>query len=138
MNTKSVLALLTALSILAFAPTGRAADITANGSGNWSSTNVDAPWPNGIVPGPNDDVDIEAPYTITVDTNVVIQFLSGSGTGTMGANTTLNIVGDAAGGQGTQSLGLLDTSAAGNTVIYSGNPFWAKHQDYYNLVFSNT
>src|SRR6476469_969374 len=123
MHTKPILALLSVLSLLAFAATGHAADITATGSGNWSSTNVDAPWPNGIVPGPNDDVDVEAPYNVTVDTNTVIQFIYGSGTVTMGANVTLNILGDAAGGQGTQSLGLLDTSAAGNTVIYSGNPF---------------
>jgi len=48
------------------------------------------------------------------------------------------VVGDPAGANGTYQLTNLDTSAAGNSVIYSGNPFWAKHQDYYNLVFSNT
>jgi hypothetical protein len=56
----------------------------------------------------------------------------------MAPGSTLNIVGDPAGAQGTFQLATLDTSAASNTVIYSGNPFWAKHQNYYNLIFSNT
>ncbi len=38
-------------------------------------------------------------------------------------------------------ISLLDCwtrAPVGNTVIYSGNPYWAKHQNYYNLVLSNT
>ena len=31
----------------------------------------------------------------------------------------------------------LDTSAPSNTVVFLNNPFWAKHQNYCNLVFSN-
>ena len=117
---------------------GRAADITATGSGNWSSTVPDAPWPGGVVPGTNDDADIEAPFNVTVDSTASVQYIYGSGTVTMSPGSTLNIVGDPAGAQGTYQLATLDTSATGNTVVYSGNPFWAKHQNYYHLMFSNT
>ena len=115
----------------------RAVDITATGSGNWSSTNVDAPWPNGIVPGTNDDVDIEAPFTVTVDGTNYAQYVYGSGTLVMAPGSTL-VLNDPTGANGTFQLATFDTSATGNTVIYAGNPFWAKHQDYYNLVFSNS
>ncbi len=124
------------LGILLLALTVRAADITATGSGNWSSTVADAPWPGGIVPGTNDSVDVEAPFNITVDSTATIAFIYGSGTVTMAPGSTLNIRGDTAGGQGTQSLGLLDTSAVGNTVNYLGNAFWCKHQNYYNLALA--
>lgn len=139
MKTKQILAILTVLSLFSFASISRAVDIVATGSGNWTSTNADAPWPGGVVPGTNDDADIEAPFNVTVDSTASVQFIYGSGTVTMAPGSTLNVVGDPAGARGTfQLTGLLDTSAAGNTVIYSGNPFWAKHQNYYNLVFSNT
>src|SRR5882724_7813074 len=138
MKTKQILAILTVLSLFAFASISRADDIVATGSGNWTSTNVDAPWPGGIVPGTNDDADIEAPFNVTVDSTASVQFIYGGGTVTMAPGSTLNVVGDPAGANGTYQLTNLDTSAAGNSVIYSGNPFWAKHQNYYNLVFSNT
>jgi hypothetical protein len=138
MKTKQIFAVLTILSIVLFASMSRAADITATGSGNWSSTVTNAPWPDGIVPNPtNDDVDVEAPYVITVDSYAQIQYIYGSGTVVMAPGSTLNVVGDSAGAQGTYQLAVLDTSATGNTVIYSGNSFWAKHQNYYNLVFNN-
>jgi len=138
MKTKQLLAILTLLSFFSFASISRATDIVATGSGNWTSTNADAPWPNGIVPGTNDDADIEAPFNVTVDSTASVQFIYGSGTVTMAPGSTLNVVGDTNGANATYQLATLDTSAAGNTVIYSGNPFWAKHQDYYNLVLSNT
>jgi hypothetical protein len=115
----------------------RAADITATGSGNWSSTTPDAPWPQGIVPGANDSVDIEAPFAVTVDTNVTILYLYGSGTATMGPGKTLTVLGDSAGARGTQQLTTFNATAPSNTVIYLGNDFWAKRTDYYNLVFTN-
>lgn len=112
-------------------------DITATGSGNWYSTVPDAPWPGGNVPNSTNGVDIESPNTVTINSNAAIAYIYGSGTVIMGTNTALNIL-DPAGAIGTYQLGTLNTSAASNTVIYSGNPFWAKHQNYYNLVFSNT
>jgi hypothetical protein len=133
MNKKHLVAVLAALSVVVPASICRAADITAAGSGNWSSTTPNAPWPGGIVPGTNDSVDIEAPFNVTVDSTASAAFIYGSGTVTMAPGATLNIIGDAAGGQGTQSLGLLNASATGNTVNYLGNAFWCKHQDYYHL-----
>src|SRR5215475_13781368 len=78
-----VFATLTLLCSLLAASTCRAADITATGNGNWSSTNVDAPWPNGIVPSTNDSVDIEAPFQVTCDGTNYAQYVYGSGTLTM-------------------------------------------------------
>ena len=130
--------ILASLTVLLFTSYGHAADITATGSGNWSSTVPDAPWPGGIIPGSNDDIDVESPFTVTVDTNETIQYMYGSGAVIMGSGITLNVVGDPAGAEGTYELSDLDATAHGNTIIYSGNPFWASHQNYYNLVFSNT
>src|ERR1039458_1370136 len=141
MKTKQIFTVLTVLSTLLFASNGRAAEtiITATGSGNWSSTVTNAPWPDGIVPATNNAVAVYAPNNITVDSTATIAYIVGSGTVTMAPGATLNILGSANGGEGTQDLvGLLDTSATGNTVIYSGNWFWAKHQNYYNLVFNNS
>lgn len=109
-----------------------AADITATGSGYWTSTTADAPWPGGVVPATNDDVDVESPNIITNDSTAAIDFIYGGGSVVMTTNSTLTIVGSNA-GQGTQNLGTFDTSASGNTVIYKGNAFWCKHQNYYNL-----
>jgi hypothetical protein len=137
MKMKYTLVSLTLLSALLFSFPSRGQDITATGSGNWYSTVPDAPWPGGIVPDPTNGVDVESPHTITVNSNASIAYIYGSGAVVMGTNTVLNIL-DPSGAIGTYQLGTLDTSAASNTVIYSGNPFWAKHQNYYNLVFSNT
>lgn len=142
MKTKHFAILLTVFSALLVSPAARAADITAGGSGNWTSTNLNAPWPlfgtNAVVvvPGTNDDVDVELPNNVTVDSVAFIQYIYGGGTVTMTPGSTLHVIGDVAGAEGTQSLGLLDTSAANNSVIYSGNAFWAKHQNYYNLTLN--
>ncbi len=131
MKTKYLVTLLAILSGLLTACTSRALDITATASGNWGDPTI---WNSGTVPGTNDDADIPAGIDVTVTTNASVQYIYDGGTVTMAANSTLNVVGDSLGAEGTQDLGLLDASATGNTVIYSGNAFWAKHQDYYNLV----
>jgi hypothetical protein len=125
-------------SFLSIACPIHAAFIIATGSGDWNSTNADAPWPNGIVPGTNDTADIETPNVVTVSSNATAGVILGSGSVVMGANSVLVVAGDSAGDNATYELAHLDTSAPSNTVIYSGNPFWAKHTDYYNLVLSNT
>lgn len=138
MKTKCLLIILALSPALLISLTGRAAvDITATGSGNWYSTVPDAPWPDGIVPDPTNGVDVESPYVVTVNSNAAIAYLYGSGTVVMATNSTLNIL-DPEGAIGTYQLATLDTTASNNTIIYSGNQFWAKHQDYDNLVFSNT
>jgi len=132
--TKAGLALLALTLVCCRLP---AADITATGNGNWSSTTTNAPWPNGIVPSTNDSVDIEAPFQVTCDGTNYAQFVYGGGTLTMAPGSTL-VLNDPSGGNGSYQMATFDCSALSNTVIYAGNPFWAKHQDYYNLVFSNT
>ncbi|HEY2083980.1 MAG TPA: hypothetical protein VGI88_14455, partial [Verrucomicrobiae bacterium] len=104
---------------------------------DWESTVPDAPWPNGIVPGTNDSVDIEDPVVVTVRSNAAASYIYGSGTVVMGTNAFLQVV-DPTYGSGTFSLTNLDATAVGNTVVYTTNPFWARRTDYYNLVFSNT
>ncbi|RKY34579.1 MAG: hypothetical protein DRP78_06370, partial [Candidatus Omnitrophota bacterium] len=41
--------------------------VTAQGTGNWSSTTPDAPWPNGTVPGDGSMVVIPTGVTVTID-----------------------------------------------------------------------
>ncbi len=128
MKANRLVAVLTSVAILFFALTDRAADITAVQSGNWSDTNV---WDSGTVPGAEDTADIPADINVTVDANAVIQSIYDSGKVTMGTNATLNILTDSAIASGTT----LDASAPGNTVIYSANVYFAKPQNYYNLIF---
>ncbi|MCX6120382.1 MAG: T9SS type A sorting domain-containing protein [Ignavibacteriales bacterium] len=47
----------------------RAATITTGGSGNWSSTVANAPWPGGTIPAATDDIVIGKGFTLTVDGN---------------------------------------------------------------------
>lgn len=131
MKTNHLPVSLTILFSLFFTLTGRTMDITATNNGTWGDPTI---WNSGTVPGTNDDADVPAGFEVTVTTNAAVQYIYDGGTVTMAPNSTLNVVGDPTGADGTQDLGLLDASATGNTVIYSGNAFWAKHQDYYNLV----
>jgi hypothetical protein len=134
MKTKRILAVLVLLSGLFSASIGHATWITALSSGSWGDTNI---WDSGTVPGTNDFVEVDDPLDVTVDTNAITQYIMGSGTVTMAANSILYIM-DPLGANGTYQLENLDTSAPSNTVVFLNNPFWAKHQNYYNLVFSNT
>jgi hypothetical protein len=138
MKTKHIFAVLTILSIALFAPMSRAAWITAISSGNWGDPNI---WDSGTVPGTNDFAEIDPAYTVNVTTNAVVQYIIGDinfvgGAVIMAPNATLEILDASA--SGTWQLSLLDASAPGNTVIYDGNPYYAKRQNYYNLVFINT
>ncbi|MEY2430013.1 MAG: hypothetical protein QOJ40_2898 [Verrucomicrobiota bacterium] len=135
MKTKQIFAALTGLAILLVASPGHALDIVATNSGNWADATI---WDSGTVPGVNDDADIGAGITVTVNTNVSVQYIYDSGTVIMAPGWTLTVVGDSAGAKGTQTLGFLNATAVSNTVIYSGNAFWAKRTDYYNLVFTNS
>lgn len=65
-----------------------AAVITIGGSGNWSSTVPNAPWPGGTLPLAGDDVIISGGRTLTVDGNYSITNITiGSAAGT--SNTLL-------------------------------------------------
>jgi hypothetical protein len=135
MKTKHIFAVLTMLSAAIFTSFGQNY-IDATNSGSWGDPTI---WDSGTVPGTNDFVEIDPGISITVDTNAIVLWIVGDGlaggTLTMATNSTLEILDSSV--SGTYQLGLLDTSASGNTVIYDGNPFYAKHCDYYNLVFSN-
>ena len=134
MKTKQIIALFSVLFILPFASQSHAAAITATNSGNWGAANI---WDSGTVPGINDVVFIAAGVNVTVNTNASAQSISDDTTGgtvTMAPNSALSIFGNDA----THGLTTLNTTAAGNTVIYAGNPFFAKQCDYYNLMFANT
>jgi hypothetical protein len=135
MKTNPVFPVLTLLFLCLFVQSSQALDITATGSGNWSSTVPDAPWPDGIVPSTNDSVDVESPFVVLVDTNSACSFLYGGGTITLAEGVTLDVF-DPTGGSGTQGLSVFNATAAGCTVNYHCNPYWAKQTDYYNLVLS--
>lgn len=133
MKIKTILANFAVLSCLFFASVAHATWITAIGSGDWGDTNN---WDSGTIPGTNDFIEVDSPDAITVETNDIVQYIMGSGTVTMSANSTLYIM-DPTGGHGNYEVSTFDASAPGNTVVFLNNPFWAKHQDYCNLVFSN-
>jgi len=131
MKTTRFLAILTGLAWLLPTVASHATDITALTTGNWSDTNI---WDSGTVPGPNDDTDIPGGISVTVDTNVVVQFIYDTGTVVMGLGSSLNLITDQA--IATSTTLIADTVS--NTVIYSANPFFAKQGNYYNLVLANT
>ncbi|MEX0737341.1 MAG: T9SS type A sorting domain-containing protein [Bacteroidota bacterium] len=60
--------------------------ITSKGSGDWSSTTPDAPWPGGVVPGPTDNIVVADGHTVTINTteaecnNLTIGTTGGSNT----------------------------------------------------------
>ena len=49
---------------------GLAAPVTTGGSGNWSSTVNNAPWPGGTVPAAGDDIIIDSSHSVTVSSSV--------------------------------------------------------------------
>lgn len=68
----------------------QAATITTAGSGNWTSTSNNAPWPGGTLPQPGDSIIIGSGHTLTVNTTAsckAIFFASNS------SATTLTISG---------------------------------------------
>jgi hypothetical protein len=131
MKTKSIWAASIFLALVLLSPLARATDITATNSGNWSNTNI---WNSGTVPGTNDDADVPEGITVTVDTNVTIQFIYDSGTVTMAPNSTLIVTTDSSISPDTTLL----ATAPGCTVMYTCNPYDALVCNYYNLILNNT
>jgi hypothetical protein len=80
--------------------------VTTAGSGNWSSTTPDAPWPGGTVPGEGDNVTIANTHTVTIDQNVTV------GNDSTTAAITIN-----SGGK----LQVLSTVAASYTLTCKGD-----------------
>jgi hypothetical protein len=139
MKKRNIIAVLTLLSATIFTSFGQLVMITCTNSGSWGDTNI---WDSNTVPGTNNYVDLEPGFIVTVDTNAIVQYfvngesLAGQGGNViMAANSTLEVINS--GIDGTSTLGNLDASAPGNTVIYDNNPFYALHCNYYNLVFNS-
>ncbi|MDD5571903.1 MAG: hypothetical protein PHD97_12205 [Bacteroidales bacterium] len=71
-----------------------AATVTTTGSGNWSSTTPNAPWPGGTIPATTDDIVVGAGFTLTVDgdrTCNSMAFKSTSGTLTVNGGVILTV-----------------------------------------------
>jgi len=137
MKAKQILTILTLLSAALFSAYGQNW-ITCTNSGIWEDPTI---WDSGTVPGTNDFAEIDSGFTVTVATNAIVNWIinassvpGAGGTLIMGTNATLEVINS--GVSGTAQLGVLDASAPGNTVIYDNNPFYAKHCNYYNLVFN--
>lgn len=86
--------LLIALCVVAMSGVAWGATITTTGSGNWSSTTADAPWPGGSVPLTTDNVIIADGHTVIIDQNVtVVDLTVGGGTsGTLIFNSVVHAV----------------------------------------------
>lgn len=62
------------------------AAITTAGSGNWTSTTVNAPWPSGTVPTNADDVTIAKNHVVTLDATTCVANTVTLAVGTTGAD----------------------------------------------------
>ena len=69
---------------------GFAATITTTGSGNWSSTTPNAPWPGGTIPATTDDIIVGNGFTLTGDGNRTCASLSFCGAGNTSGTITVN------------------------------------------------
>jgi hypothetical protein len=114
--------------------------ITTGGSGNWSSTTNNAPWPGGTKPASGDWIEIAAGHTVTLDESTPtlgaagIKNVSGSNTsvldisGTWTINGNVSCSGTAAGGfitVGTGDaltiLGKVTQTGSGKCIVSSGS-----------------
>ncbi len=66
------------------------AAITTAGSGNWSSTTLNAPWPSGTVPTSADTVTIANTHTVTVDGAAACSTLTINSGGTLTHSNSTN------------------------------------------------
>src|SRR5216683_2424693 len=108
MKTKQILAALTVLLVLFSTLPGRAATVTATGSGNWDSTTADAPWPLGTVPASGDDAVINSGFTVTVVSPATIHNLTINTGGSVVNTSTLSVGGSVSG------AGTFNATAVGN------------------------
>jgi hypothetical protein len=73
------------LTVQEFTPT----TITTTGTGNWSSTTPDAPWPSGVIPTSDNNVVIAAGHTVSADVGMArIQDMTVNGTFQYASTTT--------------------------------------------------
>ncbi len=91
--TKSLDRVFTLVCFLFFSQLSLAATITTTGSGNWSSTVPNAPWPGGTIPAATDDVVIGNGFTLTVDGDFTCNSMTVGKASTLSVNssTTLTV-----------------------------------------------
>jgi hypothetical protein len=90
--------------------------ITTTGSGNWSSTTPDAPWPGGTVPASNDSIIIANGNTVTLTNSQICKGL------TINNGGILNIGGFAfTVNSNTNVIGTLNISSATATKTFNGD-----------------
>lgn len=99
------------------------ATITTGGSGNWSSTTNNAPWPSGTKPTTGDVVVIATGHTVTLDENTAAlgaAGISGSGTAVLDISGTRTINGCVS-YSGTATSGFVTLGTGDDlTITYGG------------------
>jgi len=98
------------------------ASVVSTGSGLWSSTVPDAPWPGGIIPTANDNVTIADGTTVTVDITTAACYNLTIGQGSSGVLDYLSTTASTltVGGSVTVSSGAqLQTAATGTITTHS-------------------
>lgn len=100
-NRFVVLTLCALAAIAMLAPTGTwAAVVTTAGSGNWSSTTLNAPWPGGTIPATTDSIIVASGHNLTHDSARTCAGMTVNGGGTLTlptGNLTLTVNGDVSG-----------------------------------------
>jgi hypothetical protein len=101
--------------------------ITTTGSGNWSSTIPDAPWPGGMAPSSSDSVVIGDGHTVTIDADPTV-FKLDVGQGTSGVlefeettARTLTVLTDVSISSGASLRTAATGSQAGHSLSLSGS-----------------
>src|SRR5690349_2393801 len=75
--------------------------VVTTGSGNWSSTIPNAPWPGGTIPGAGADIVVDNGFTLTVDGARTCNSLSDNNSSTVNVNAALTITSNLSIGNGT-------------------------------------
>jgi hypothetical protein len=125
--------ILAVLMLLFFGTNGIGATVTTAGSGAWSSTTDNAPWPGGTLPSAGDDVVIANTHVVTLNMVRVpavtgtFNSLSGTGTGQItidmsatGLNASAEIVATNI-TCGTSTAFIYMSVASANTLTLTGN-----------------
>ncbi len=110
--------------------TNAGGSVVSTGSGSWSSTTPDAPWPGGVVPVATDNVTIAVGHTVTIDAaGAVCNNLTVSGALDYGAtlggllvngSVTVSIGGSFTAGASALTTHTLGIGSATGTEVISG------------------
>lgn len=113
------------------------ASVTTTGSGNWNSATLNAPWPSGI-PAATDTIIIGDTFTLTVPsgytavcgdaanpTTPSVQTFTGTGTGILVVNGTLQVYGDMKQGNSEWSVlgtGIIESKNTTTALVWYTSP----------------